>query len=98
MYRAKENGKARYEMFDQGMHARAVSRLRLESDLRQAIEQKEFCVYYQPIVTIETGRLAGFEALVRWNHPERGLVPPDEFIPVAEETGLSDLSVRAPIE
>jgi diguanylate cyclase (GGDEF)-like protein len=88
MYRAKENGKARYEMFDQGMHARAVSRLRLEGDLRQAIEQKEFCIHYQPIVTIETGRLAGFEALVRWNHPEQGLVPPDEFIPVAEETGL----------
>jgi diguanylate cyclase (GGDEF)-like protein len=88
MYRAKENGKARYEMFDQGMHARAVLRLRLESDLRQAIEQKEFCIYYQPIVAIETGRLAGFEALVRWNHPERGLVSPDEFIPVAEETGL----------
>jgi diguanylate cyclase (GGDEF)-like protein len=88
MYRAKENGKARYEMFDTGMHARAVSRLRLESDLRQAIEQQEFCIYYQPIVAMETGRLAGFEALVRWNHPERGLVFPDEFIPVAEETGL----------
>jgi diguanylate cyclase (GGDEF)-like protein len=88
MYRAKENGKARYEMFDQGMHARAVSRLRLESDLRQGIEQNEFCIHYQPIVTIETGKLAGFEALVRWNHPELGLVPPDEFIPVAEETGL----------
>ncbi len=88
MYRAKENGKARYEMFDQGMHARAVSRLRLESDLRQGIEQNEFCIHYQPIVTIETGKLAGFEALVRWNHPELGLVAPNEFIPVAEETGL----------
>ncbi|HYK20356.1 MAG TPA: EAL domain-containing protein [Pyrinomonadaceae bacterium] len=88
MYRAKENGKARYEVFDHGMHARAVSRLQLESDLRQAIEQKEFCVYYQPIVSLQTGRLHGFEALVRWNHPRRGLVLPADFIPVAEETGL----------
>jgi len=88
MYRAKENGKARYEVFDHGMHARAVSRLQLESDLRQAVEQKEFCVYYQPIVSLATGRLAGFEALVRWNHPRRGLVSPADFIPAAEETGL----------
>jgi diguanylate cyclase (GGDEF)-like protein len=88
MYRAKENGKARYEVFDHAMHARAVSRLQLESDLRQAVEQKEFCVYYQPIVSLATGRLAGFEALVRWNHPRRGLVSPVDFIPVAEETGL----------
>jgi len=88
MYRAKENGKARYEVFDHGMHARAVLRLQLESDLRQAIEDKEFCVYYQPIVSLQTGRLAGFEALVRWNHPRRGLVSPADFIPVAEETGL----------
>ena len=88
MYRAKENGKARYEVFDHGMHARAVSRLQLESDLRHAIEQKEFSVYYQPIVCLQTGRLGGFEALVRWNHPRRGLVEPADFIPVAEETGL----------
>src|SRR5215217_7407757 len=88
MYRATENGKARYEVFDHGMHAGAVLRLQLESDLRQAIENKEFCVYYQPIVSLQTGRLAGFEALVRWNHPRRGLVSPADFIPVAEETGL----------
>ncbi|MEP6911292.1 MAG: EAL domain-containing protein [bacterium] len=88
MYRAKENGKARYEMFDTGMHASAVSRMRLESDLRQAIEQQEFCIHYQPIIVMETGKLAGFEALVRWNHPERGLISPEEFIPAAEETGL----------
>jgi diguanylate cyclase (GGDEF)-like protein len=88
MYRAKENGKARYEVFDHGMHARAVSRLQLESDLRQAVEQKQFCVYYQPIICLQSGRLAGFEALVRWNHPRRGLVSPADFIPVAEETGL----------
>lgn len=88
MYRAKENGKARYEMFDSGMHAKAVSRLQLEHDLRQAVEQKEFCVYYQPIIALETKHLAGFEALVRWNHPRRGIVSPADFIPVAEETGL----------
>ena len=88
MYRAKENGKARYELFDHGMHARAVSRLQLESDLRQAVERKEFSVYYQPIVCLQSGRLSGFEALVRWNHPRRGLVSPADFIPVAEETGL----------
>ena len=88
MYRAKENGKARYEMFDQLMHARAVSRLQLESDLRHAVEQKEFIVYYQPIMALETGRLAGFEALVRWNHPRQGMVSPGDFVPVAEETGL----------
>ena len=88
MYRAKENGKARCEVFDQGMHARAVSRLQLESDLRQAVEQRQFCVYYQPIVSLQTGRLKGFEALVRWKHPTRGLVLPADFIPVAEETGL----------
>src|SRR6185295_4208542 len=88
MYRAKENGKARYEMFDQGMHARAVSRLQLESDLRQAVEEKQFSVFYQPIVALETGHLSGFEALVPWNHPRRGIVTPSDFVPVAEETGL----------
>ncbi|HEX6728472.1 MAG TPA: bifunctional diguanylate cyclase/phosphodiesterase [Pyrinomonadaceae bacterium] len=88
MYRAKENGKARYEMFDTGMHAKAVSRLQLEHDLRQAIEQKEFCVYYQPIIALQTNRLAGFEALLRWNHPRRGLISPADFVPVAEETGM----------
>jgi EAL domain-containing protein (putative c-di-GMP-specific phosphodiesterase class I) len=75
-------------MFDHGMHARAVSRLQLESDLRQAVEHKEFAVHYQPIIALETGRLAGFEALVRWNHPRRGMISPADFIPVAEETGL----------
>jgi EAL domain-containing protein (putative c-di-GMP-specific phosphodiesterase class I) len=88
MYRAKENGKARYEMFDKAMHARAVSRLQLEHDLRQAVEEKQFSIYYQPIVALETGRLSGFEALVRWNHPTRGLINPVDFIPAAEETGL----------
>lgn len=88
MYRAKENGKARYEMFDETMHARALSRLRLETDLRHAVEHQEFCVYYQPIVELGTGALNGFEALVRWQHPEKGVVSPVEFIPLAEETGL----------
>ncbi|MDT5121153.1 MAG: hypothetical protein QOC96_635 [Acidobacteriota bacterium] len=88
MYRAKDNGKARYEMFDTVMHTRAVALLRLENDLRRAIERQEFLVYYQPIISLETDQIAGFEALVRWQHPERGLVPPNDFIPLAEETGL----------
>ena len=88
MYRAKDAGKACYELFDLEMHSRAVIRMRLENDLRRAVERNEFCVHYQPIVSVATGHLSGFEALVRWQHPERGLVAPSEFIPVAEETGL----------
>ena len=88
MYRAKELGKARHEVFDKVMHARALKLLQLENDLRRALERKEFEVYYQPITSLFTGSLTGFEALVRWQHPERGLVPPIEFISVAEETGL----------
>ncbi|MEP6818822.1 MAG: EAL domain-containing protein [bacterium] len=87
MYRAKDSGKARHELFHSAMHTRAVALLKLENDLRRAIEREEFCVHYQPIMSIETEVLTGFEALVRWNHPERGLVMPDEFIPIAEETG-----------
>jgi len=88
MYRAKENGKARYELFDTVMHARAVALLNLENDLRRAVERQEFQVYYQPIIMLETREIAGFEALIRWNHPARGFVSPAEFIPLAEETGL----------
>lgn len=88
MYRAKEGGKARFEVFDGTMHSHAVALLKLENDLRRAIERNEFQVYYQPIICLETDELFGFEALVRWNHPERGLVSPDTFIPIAEETGL----------
>jgi diguanylate cyclase (GGDEF)-like protein len=88
MYRAKDNGKARYELFDTVMHTRAVALLKLENDLRRAIERQEFRIFYQPIVSLETDQIAGFEALVRWEHPERGAVPPDEFIPLSEETGL----------
>ena len=88
MYRAKDRGKARCEIFDTAMHTRAVTLLRLESDLRRALEKDEFCVYYQPIVSLASGELHGFEALVRWQHPERGIVSPSDFIPLAEETGL----------
>jgi len=88
MYEAKREGKARYQMFDPGMNARALKRLGLESDLRQVLEREEFVVHYQPEVSLETGNVLGLEALVRWEHPERGLVPPSEFIPVAEDTGL----------
>ncbi len=88
MYSAKEQGKARYEIFDKSLHESAVKRLSLETDLRRGVERHEFCVYYQPITSLTTGKLEGFEALARWNHPERGLISPMEFIPVAEETGL----------
>jgi diguanylate cyclase (GGDEF)-like protein/PAS domain S-box-containing protein len=88
MYRAKTMGKARHEIFDKAMHARAMNLLQLETDLRRAIEREEFFVQYQPIVSLETSHLRGFEALVRWKHPERGLISPIDFIPVAEETGL----------
>ncbi len=88
MYRAKEKGKGRYELFDTDMHADAMARLRLENDLRHAIEHREFEVYYQPIMTLSTRKIAGFEALIRWHHPERGFVSPTEFIPLAEETRL----------
>ena len=87
MYRAKRSGKARCEVFDTAMHANAVKRLRLETELRKALDQGEFRVYYQPIVSLQTGRITGFEALSRWQRPE-GVVPPMDFIPVAEETGL----------
>jgi PAS domain S-box-containing protein len=87
MYRAKKAGKARCEVFDTAMHASAVKRLRLETDLRKALDQNEFRVFYQPIVSLQTGKITGFEALTRWQHPE-GIRSPIEFIPVAEETGL----------
>ncbi|HEX8071985.1 MAG TPA: PAS domain S-box protein [Pyrinomonadaceae bacterium] len=88
MYRAKADGKARYKVFDMLMHARVVALLQLETDLRRAIERGEFCLHFQPIVALADGRINGFEALVRWQHPERGLIAPGEFVPVAEETGL----------
>lgn len=87
MYYSKDNSDS-YVIFDQKMHIRAVTRLQLETDLRFAIERNEFELYYQPIVDLNTSSLSGFEALVRWNHPQRGVVPPNEFIPISESTGL----------
>ncbi len=88
MYRAKSLGKARYEIFDKAMHARAINILQMETDMRRAIEREEFVIHYQPIVSLSDFRLRGFEALVRWQHPERGFISPIDFIPVAEETGM----------
>ena len=88
MYQAKRAGKARYEIFDSAMHIRSMNQLQTENDLRRAIEREEFFVVYQPILNLRSGDIREFEALVRWNHPEHGFIPPDDFIPVAEETGL----------
>jgi diguanylate cyclase (GGDEF)-like protein/PAS domain S-box-containing protein len=88
MYRAKSLGKARYEVFDADMRASVMARLQLETDLRHALERGEFRNFYQPIVDLASGDIVGFEALLRWEHPKRGLLGPEEFIPVAEETGL----------
>src|SRR6266566_2280335 len=88
MYRAKSLGKSRYEVFDADMRASLVARLQVETDLRHALERGEFRNFYQPIVALDSGRIVGFEALLRWQHPTRGLIGPEEFILVAEETGL----------
>jgi len=88
MYRAKDGGRAGYALFDPAMQAQIVARLALERDLRHALERQEFTLYYQPIIDLRTGALAKVEALVRWQHPTRGLVSPGDFIPLAEETGL----------
>jgi diguanylate cyclase (GGDEF)-like protein len=88
MYRSKRGGKNRYEIFDSEADGLSINRLRLESDLRQAIERKEFRVHYQPKVLLRTGEIVGFEALVRWDQSGHGLIPPSEFIPLAEQTGL----------
>ncbi|NJM47349.1 MAG: EAL domain-containing protein [Alkalinema sp. RU_4_3] len=88
MYRAKASGKSCHELFDTEMHDEMVSLLQLENDLRRAIDRQEFDLYYQPIVSLSSGRIAGFEALVRWNHPTQGLIGPGKFISIAEETGL----------
>jgi EAL domain-containing protein (putative c-di-GMP-specific phosphodiesterase class I) len=88
MYRAKMSGRARFEIFDPAMHAAALIRLQLETDLRHAVERGEFELHYQPVVDLESGTVSGVEALVRWRHPQRGLIQPDLFIAEAEETGL----------
>jgi len=88
LYRAKAAGRGRYAMFDVEMHARAMEHLQLETDLRRAVERQEFRIAYQPIIALDTRRLLGFEALLRWQHPSRGLIGPAEFLEVADETGL----------
>jgi diguanylate cyclase (GGDEF)-like protein len=88
MSRAKAAGRGRYEMFDRAMQARAVARLRMETDLRVALERGEFELHYQPLVALKSGRVTELEALIRWNHPTRGIIAPLDFIPLAEETGL----------
>ena len=88
MYRAKDGGRGRHELFDDGMREQALRRMQTESELRRAIDGRELRVHYQPIVDVVTGQTVGVEALARWQHPERGLLGPGEFIAVAEEVGL----------
>jgi predicted signal transduction protein with EAL and GGDEF domain len=88
LHRAKAEGRASFEVFDHTMRRQAVERLQLETDLRRAMEREEFIVHYQPIISLATGSVSGVEALLRWQHPGRGLVAPNEFIPLAEDSGL----------
>ncbi|TQK10271.1 bifunctional diguanylate cyclase/phosphodiesterase [Herbaspirillum sp. SJZ107] len=88
MYHAKKAGRARWVIFDRVMQLAALRRLQMEADLRDALAQSQLVLHYQPIVSLHDDRISGFEALLRWNHPARGMVPPNEFIPVAEEIGL----------
>lgn len=88
MYRAKNAGRNRFEMFDRAMHAEALTRLQIENELRRAVDNQDFLLYYQPIVSLATGRIEMVEALIRWRHFDRGIVPPADFVGVAEETGL----------
>ena len=88
MYMAKEKGKGRYQVFEPAMHDTALKRLELKADLQRALEHERVPLYYQPVIELETGEITGVEALIRWIHPTRGLVPPLDFIPLAEETGL----------
>ena len=90
MYRAKAEGRAGYAIFDEAMHEGAVRRMELETALRQAVERDQLLLHYQPVISLGTGGIVGFEALVRWRHPTRGLIPPADFVPLAEETGLID--------
>jgi diguanylate cyclase (GGDEF)-like protein/PAS domain S-box-containing protein len=94
MYRAKRQGKGRFAVFSRDMHRHAHRRLTLENELRQAVERREFRLYYQPIVDLKTRRLKGFESLLRWEHPERGIIVPGDFLDVAEETGVMDAISR----
>lgn len=88
MYRAKALGKARAEVFDKAMHDAVLARLQLESELRRAVDRRQFSLHYQPVHSLSPRRMIGFEALIRWNHPTRGMIPPGVFIPIAEETGM----------
>jgi predicted signal transduction protein with EAL and GGDEF domain len=88
MYRAKERGRGCIELFDEVLRKKVERRMATESALRRALEREELSVYYQPVVDLTTGAMVSAEALLRWEHPERGSIPPDEFIPLAEETGL----------
>jgi EAL domain-containing protein (putative c-di-GMP-specific phosphodiesterase class I) len=88
MYRAKDRGRGCYELFDNGMYVPGVALAQLESDLRRALSRQELKVFYQPIISVTSWQITGFEALIRWEHPEKGLVSPLEFIPMAEETDL----------
>jgi EAL domain-containing protein (putative c-di-GMP-specific phosphodiesterase class I) len=88
MYMAKESGKNRYQIFEPAMHDTALKRLELKADLQRALDNSEFILHYQPVIELDTGEMSGVEALLRWNHPQRGIVPPLDFIPLAEETGL----------
>ncbi len=88
MYRAKAQGRGRYQVLDSSMRHQAAALLRLETELRHGLERQEFEVFYQPILSLATGGIDGFEALVRWRHPQKGMVPPDVFVPLAEDTGL----------
>ncbi|HET7177322.1 MAG TPA: EAL domain-containing protein, partial [Solirubrobacterales bacterium] len=90
MYRAKEGGRGRYELFDAEMRARAVRRLEVERELHHALEREELVLHYQPLVALGSGEITGMEALVRWRHPERGLLDPAEFVSIAEDSGLID--------
>jgi EAL domain-containing protein (putative c-di-GMP-specific phosphodiesterase class I) len=88
MYRAKSSGKARYEIFDPTMRERLITRLRMETELRQALEQEALSVYYQPVLSVSEHTILGCEALARWKHAQRGMISPKEFIPIAEEAGI----------
>ena len=88
MYQAKENGKNHFEFYSRGMNVSTIQRLEMQKHLRQALEQDELELYYQPKVSVASGRVTGMEALVRWRHPDQGIIPPDRFISLAEESGL----------